>query len=465
MELGLRIFTKHPAQLIRNIIKPLSKQGIEVINHDAQINGPCIVFFDDVNGEITACIRQMSNGGLNRVLAISSQGSKLDQKEKWTILYAGASDVLTWKKNEILVAMITERVKRWSMVDEIVDSPTVRENLIGRSPAWLLLLRQVVEISRFTSDSVLLVGESGTGKELVARLVHKLQQQNNKGRLVLLDCSTIVPELSGSEFFGHERGAFTSAVSARDGAFALADSGTLFLDEVGELPIRLQTELLRVIQEGTYKRLGSNTWKKTRFRLVCATNRNLEREKNHGNFRSDLYYRLATWTFRLPPQKERKGDILPLAHYFLKNLCQGKDSPHLDKAVQDYLLSRQYPGNVRDLRRFIERVAARHVGPGPVTIGAIPEDERRANPFIAETWPDHQFESTIRCALLRGKGINEMCDATRETAYNIVLKEEQNDTDRSSRRLKISKRAVQMYLKNRRSGTGLTGSDTLCSAK
>src|SRR5690606_31880967 len=136
--------------------------------------------------------------------------------------------------------------------------------------------------------------------------------------LVILDCSTIVPELAGSEFFGHERGAFTGALITREGAFALADGGTLFLDEIGELPLHLQVQLLRVIQEGTYKKVGSNTWKSTRFRLICATNRDLSEEVKKGRFRADLFYRIASWTFHLPPLRERKEDILPLALHFLK---------------------------------------------------------------------------------------------------------------------------------------------------
>ena len=122
---------------------------------------------------------------------------------------------------------------------------------------------------------MLVTGESGTGKERVAQLIHELDPRPNKGKLVVLDCSTVVPSLSGSEFFGHEKGAFTGAAAAREGAFELANGGTLFLDEVGELTVALQAELLRVIQEGTFKRVGSNMWRKSTFRLVCATNRDV----------------------------------------------------------------------------------------------------------------------------------------------------------------------------------------------
>ena len=179
-------------------------------------------------------------------------------------------------------------------------------------------MRQVVEVACFTDASILITGESGTGKELVARLVHTLDPRANKKDLVVLDCTTVVPELSGSEFFGHERGAFTGAVGAREGAFALADGGTLFLDEVGELPLPLQGQLLRVVQERMYKRVGGNDWHQTEFRLVCATNRDLACEVGADAFRSDFYYRIASWSCRLPPLRERRDDILPLARHFIR---------------------------------------------------------------------------------------------------------------------------------------------------
>jgi transcriptional regulator with GAF, ATPase, and Fis domain len=151
---------------------------------------------------------------------------------------------------------------------------------------------------------------------MVARLIHNLDSRPGKGNLVVLDCTTVVPSLSGSEFFGHDRGAYTGAVLERKGAFELADGGTLFLDEVGELPAPMQAELLRVVQEGTFKRVGSNLWRKSEFRLICATNRNLEEEQEVGTFRSDFYYRIAGWKLRLPSLRERPDDIVALFLHF-----------------------------------------------------------------------------------------------------------------------------------------------------
>src|SRR5262249_114270 len=149
-------------------------------------------------------------------------------------------------------AAIAARFQRWQGVEDIVNSELVKGSLVGRSRAWVSMLRQVVEVARYTDASVLISGESGTGKELIARLIHTLDSRPDNRDLIVLDCTTVVPELSGSEFFGHERGAFTHAVASRDGAFGLADRGSLFLDEVGDLPLNLQAELLRIVQERTY---------------------------------------------------------------------------------------------------------------------------------------------------------------------------------------------------------------------
>ena len=147
-----------------------------------------------------------------------------------------------------------------------------------------------------------------------------------------------MPSLSGSEFFGHEKGAFTGAAAARDGAFELADGGTLFLDEVGELPVTLQAELLRVIQEGTFKRVGSNTWRKSSFRLVCATNRDLAAEQAHGaRFRSDFFYRIAGCTLHLPSLRDRTEDILPLFRHFFRQAHPDREPPELYGPVRDLL--------------------------------------------------------------------------------------------------------------------------------
>jgi transcriptional regulator with GAF, ATPase, and Fis domain len=342
---------------------------------------------------------------------------------------------------------------RWDVVDGIVRSALVRENLVGASQAWTLAVRRVVELAAFTDANVLLTGESGTGKELIARLLHTLDRREDKKDLVVLDCTTVVPELAGSEFFGHERGAFTGAVSARDGAFALADQGTLFLDEVGELPRELQPQLLRVIQEGTYKRVGGNSWHKTRFRLVSATNRDLPQGVARGEFRSDLYYRVATCTVALPPLKDRVEDILPLARHFMKQAVPEGDVPDLDPAVRDFLMSRDYPGNVRDLRQLVTRIMHRHVPPGPVTVGDIPEEDRPRGAGVPRAWCDGPFEQAIRKAVAADVGLKEIGRIAQDTAVRIAVAGEEGNLQRAAEKLKVTDRALQMRQQNGRPRT------------
>ncbi len=249
------------------------------------------------------------------------------------------------------------RLSRWRAVQALCESPRVKNALIGTSTAWQALVRQVVEAATCSSGPVLVMGESGTGKELIARLIHDLDPRPEKREMVIVDCTTITPELSGSEFFGHERGAFTGALNARDGAFAQANGGTLFLDEIGELPPALQTQLLRVIQEGKYKRIGSNAWQHTRFRLISATNRDLEACVADGSFREDLYHRLRVVSIAVPPLRERKEDIPLLVKHFVEIYAREnhKDIEGVSEDVLEILDAHAWPGNVRELENLLER--------------------------------------------------------------------------------------------------------------
>ena len=302
----------------RAMAECLNTAGIKhrVFDRSAE-SGDGILCIPQVSDDVCEFLRELTQNN-RRVLAIQTGGAAVDTSLVWQLLQAGASDVLVWSSAADTAARIKARFERWNAIDTLIQSPQVQDKLIGVSSAWRASLRQIVEVARFTSAFVLLIGESGTGKELIARLIHELSPNVEGDTPVVLDCTTIVPELSGSEFFGHERGAFTGALAARDGAFAAADGGTLFLDEVGELPMPLQAQLLRVMQEGTYKRVGGNAWRHTGFRLVCATNRALPALIERGQFRSDLYYRIANWVFRVPSLQERREDILPLARHFLR---------------------------------------------------------------------------------------------------------------------------------------------------
>ena len=258
----------------KTLLESLAGAGIRPRPFDSSAAGDGILCVARLNEDICEFVREHTRNH-GRVLVLETAGAAADGAQVWQLLHAGASDLLTWSSAAGVAERIKARFARWQAVDAIMQSATVMDRLVGVSAAWRSTLRQVVEIARFTSGFVLLIGESGTGKELLARLVHELDLDAAGSELVVVDCTTIVPELSGSEFFGHERGAFTGAVAMRDGAFSAADGGVLFLDEVGELPMPLQAQLLRVIQEGTYKRVGGNVWRHAAFRLVSATNKNL----------------------------------------------------------------------------------------------------------------------------------------------------------------------------------------------
>lgn len=409
-----------------------------------QPSGIGILITTTITAATGDAVRTLSCHGAERLLVLATGDQALDNSDVWSLLQAGASDVLIWSDLADPAAMMAARLQRWREVDELAASPLVCANLVGESVAWKTVIGQIVEVARYTDAPVLILGETGTGKELVARLIHTLDRQRSQHELVILDCTTVMPDLAGSELFGHERGAFTGAVTARDGAFALANQGTLFLDEVGELPLTLQVQLLRVLQEQTYKRVGSNRWQQTDFRLIGATNRDLVAEEANGHFRRDLYYRLASWVIKLPPLRERRADILPLARHFMRQAQPNEEPPALDERVQEYLLTRAYPGNVRDLRNLVWRIMARHVAPGPITIGDIPADERPPAGVDHHQWYDQTMDEAIRHALECGVGLKALRRTVEEAAIRIAVAGEDGNLQRAAGKLGVTDRALQL---------------------
>jgi two-component system, NtrC family, response regulator AtoC len=238
----------------------------------------------------------------------------------------------------------------------------VLEGVIGKSPAFAACLEKARKAAA-ADTTVLLWGESGTGKEVLARSVHALSRRCDKP-FIAVNCGAIPENLLESELFGHEKGAFTGAIASKPGKFALADGGTIFLDEIGEMPLLMQVKLLRVIQERTVEPVGSARTLKVDFRLIAATNRNLKEEIKAGRFREDLYYRLNIIPIDLPPLREREGDILLLAKSFLAYFnerygCAFALTPENERD----LLAHGWPGNVRELANAIERSVVLASGP------------------------------------------------------------------------------------------------------
>ncbi len=228
-------------------------------------------------------------------------------------------------------------------------------NIIGKSPALQTILRQIEMVAE-TDACVLIYGESGTGKELIAHEIHKRSPRSQRP-MIRVNCASIPRDLYESEFFGHVRGAFTGAVKDRTGRFELADGGALFLDEIGEIPLDLQSKLLRVLQEGTFERLGDEKTRKVDVRIITATNRDLKQEIEKGRFREDLYYRLNVFPIDAPPLRKRKDDIPLLANYFLELSAKklNKPKPRITQKDAIQLKNYDWPGNIRELQNVLER--------------------------------------------------------------------------------------------------------------
>jgi transcriptional regulator with GAF, ATPase, and Fis domain len=423
----------------------LATAGVVAGSLDPDAPGACgILCFQRIDPEVFGVLHDVRRHAC-RVLALAASPMALDKGSIWRLLHAGAAEVLSWEGGDA-AARTLARLERWCEVDDLANAVTRDEALVGDSAAWRVLVRKIVEAAHFTTAPVLVTGESGTGKELLARLVHAASpggesRETRKG-LVTVDCASIVPELSGSELFGHERGAFTGAHAPREGALALADGATLFLDEIGELPLPLQAQLLRAIQEKTYKRVGGNVWQTTNFRLVCATNRDLEELVRAGLFRLDLYHRISGWVFRTLPLREHREDILPLAAYFAGESLAG--GAEFDDAVREFLLTRDYPGNVRELRQLVHRMNVRHVGPGPITAGDIPEEDRPDGDEHSAPWPNEQMDSSISHAIALGVSLREIGQAATDAAIRIAVQSEKGNLQRAAKRLGVTDRALQI---------------------
>lgn len=285
--------------------------------------------------------------------------------------------------------------------------------LVGRSPLWIDVFKRIGQVAQ-THVSVLIHGETGTGKELVARTIHQ-RSNRSRGPLITVNCAAIPSELVESELFGHQRGAFTGASVQRIGRFEAADGGTIFLDEIGELPLMVQPKLLRVLQERSVDRVGSNTTTPIDVRVIAATNRDLRKEVEANRFRADLYYRLNAYELHLPPLRDRREDIVTLADYFLSRFADrnGVQRSILTREAGARLQTYDFPGNVRELEQLMDRLAVSVPG-RPITLDRLDEvlQHRQsaddpsdvalweALPFHKSVarWEQHLIERAIRLA-------------------------------------------------------------------
>ena len=286
-----------------------------------------------------------------RVLGQTSQGP--DGKP----VFLGAITDISVVKNafEEIRTLRDQLYKENLALREEIDITRMFEEIVGTSPALQAVLAQVAKVA-ISDSTVLVTGETGTGKELIARAIHRRSPRSNRA-FVSVNCAAIPRDLIASELFGHEKGAFTGATQRRLGRFESADGGTIFLDEVGELPLETQISLLRVLQEREFQRVGSNQSLQIDVRVVAATNRNLEAAIVAGGFREDLFYRLNVFPIEVPPLRQRREDIPLLVEYFVDRFAgkAGKKITGIDKRSMELLQTYAWPGNIRELQNVIER--------------------------------------------------------------------------------------------------------------
>jgi formate hydrogenlyase transcriptional activator len=293
------------------------------------------------------------------VLSLASARSHSYSEHEIQILLLAADQVALGLANSLLREELkklkSESVEGKAYVEDEQNSMPLFEEIVGRSPALQRVLRQV-EVVAPTDSGVLIQGETGTGKELIAQAIHNRSARRDRP-FVKVNCAAIPSGLLESELFGHEKGAFTGAIMRKPGRFEVADKGTLFLDEVGDIPLDLQAKLLRVLQEHEFERLGSNRTQQVDVRVIAATHRDLKQMVEEGTFRSDLYYRLHVFPLTVPPLRDRRDDIPMMVRHFVEKYAQrmSRSTETIPAKTMEVFTNYSWPGNVRELQNFIER--------------------------------------------------------------------------------------------------------------
>lgn len=339
-------------------------------------------------------------------------------------------------KNTIHKAIRTRRLNE----EELLVSPDDidRQGIIGSSEPMVKIYDTIKKVAP-TPTTVLISGETGTGKDLIAYAIHRNSPRRDNP-FVKINCAAIAENLIESELFGYERGAFTGAVSSKPGRFELADKGTLFLDEVGEIPRDMQVKLLRVIQDHEFERVGGLRTIKVDVRLIAATNRNLLQDVKDGRFREDIYYRLNVFPTHLPPLRERREDILPLADYFIEKFNSKLDRQvkHIDSRVKDLLVSYDWPGNIRELENLIERVVLM-AGGDTINFEDIPPEWKSAAEAISVTQQSGQkkpFKDFVK---------SHMEEVEKQSIIQC-LEEVGGNVTKAAQRLGLSRKGLQLKM-------------------
>ena len=414
-------------------------RALEILAEDANYR---VMLVDLVMPEIDGIELLKRVRELNREIDVIVMTSYATIDNAVAAMKEGATDFITKPlKQEVLLLAIEKALKKQSLEHEVarlraeLDIRYNFGNLIGEN-AKMRHVYELIGAVAETDATVLIAGETGTGKELVARAIHYNSSRKTRPFLKV-DCAALTETLLESELFGHERGAFTGAVKSRAGRFERAHSGTLFLDEVGNIPLNIQAKLLRVIQDQEFERVGGEEVLKVDVRIIAATNSNLTEAVKAGTFRRDLYYRLNVVTIEVPPLRERREDIPLLANHFLKTYAKKNDKPILGLSAQavEKLMEWHWPGNVRELENAIERAVVlcrgNTIEPGDILL-----------PSIATSTEPTKWNS-----------LQEAVDATERQVLEQTLRECNGDPTEAAHRLKISRATLYNKLKKYRIGS------------
>ncbi len=375
------------------------RDGLEVLRTSRRLDGHVPVLLVTAHADIPTCKQALNEGAydyIEKPLDLDHFRAQVDRAAERSALY---------RQNEIL--------------QEQLEHDAGFEGIIGKSAG----MQNVVRTARQVASGdipVLVMGESGTGKELVARAIHN-SSRRRKNRLVALNCAGLSESILEDELFGHVKGAFTGAQSDREGRFEHADEGTLFMDEIGDMPAAMQAKLLRVLENGEVVRLGANEPIRVDVRLISATNRKLDEMVAERQFREDLFFRIKGATIHLPPLRERREDIPLLIHFFIKQLAEryGKPIESIQPEAQRTLMGFSWPGNVRQLRNVIENMVVMSSGP-ELTVESLPSELRPPGGHVGAGMNNLVGISITQAERELIRNTLKMVDGNREQAAKIL---------------------------------------------
>lgn len=411
---AVEILQNTPVDTVLSDIKMPGMSGIELLNAIKAIDADLPVILMTAFAEVDQAVSAMKNGALDHI-----------QKPF---------------DNTDIRRAVERGVERRSLIKNIrrleAELATIWGNIVGKSKAIETVFSLMKRVSD-TPTTVMVAGESGTGKELIARGIHKASSRS-QAPFVSINCAAVPENLLESELFGYEKGAFTGAVSLKQGKFEFADGGSLFLDEVGEMSLNLQVKLLRVLQEQEFQRVGGNKDIKVDVRIIAATNKDLKEEVDAGRFRADLFFRLNVVSIHVPPLRERREDIPVLVAHFLSKFGDrlGRPIKEVDPEVMSALYRYSWPGNVRELENVIERALVLSRGS---TI--VPDD---LPPEIRES---REIEEGIDTLISWERGLAETLDAIEERMIRQALKRAGNVQAQAAKTLGVSRSNLQYKMK------------------